>query len=341
MANTDEMELLPGNSFLLVSIRWKGASIHLFSILDHMKKFIGRLLLFSLVFFAYDKLFLYFIYTAPSRELDKRLERIITGKMNKDCIVIGSSRGARNIIASQLEKGTGTRTYNLSYPGSNIEFHGFLLKSLIKFNKKPKTVLLIMDDPEELLPSNSLKFRSDVLYPLAKYDYINEELIARSEKTVLSKMLCLARVNLSNLNLQKKRFKVLDTLLSCGSMPISFQREHTSFSYNNTNQSYLEKKEQPTKVEAFLKIQRLCLENNIKLYLVFCPNYQAPNIFFEKRIRQLTDRRVGFFFYDSSKSIYKDQAYYYDPVHLQTKGAIIFTNELVEFLNEKKNQTTN
>ena len=297
-----------------------------------MKKFISHLLLFSVIFFVYDKLFLYFIYHAPTKELDKRLEQVIQGKMNKDCIVIGSSRGARNIIASQLEQGTGQTSYNLSYPGSNIEFHNFLLKSLIKFNRAPKIVCLVMDDPEEFLPSESLKFRSDVLYPLVKHDYINEELIARGEKTYLSKILGLARVNVSNLDFRKKRFKALDTLLNCGSMPISFQKENATFKYNTSNQTYSIKAEQEKKVKAFLSFQELCLYNNIKLYIVFCPNFQQHNVFFEQRIRQLTKRNVDFFFYDFSNPIYQDKSFYHDGSHLQTKGAIVFTDELIRFL---------
>jgi hypothetical protein len=37
------------------------------------------------------------------------------GKINKDIIFNGSSRGARDIIASQIERETGQTAYNLSY----------------------------------------------------------------------------------------------------------------------------------------------------------------------------------------------------------------------------------
>lgn len=301
-----------------------------------MKKFIYTLLLFIIVFFIFDKLFFLFIYLAPNTNIDKRLELVINGEINKECIIIGSSRGARNIIAKQIEKGTELSTYNLSYPGSDIEFHEFLLRTLLKFNQKPKIVLLAVDDPSELLPSESIKFRLDVLYPLVKYTYINNELIARGEKNYLSKILCLSRINKSNFDLRKKHFSALDTIMDCGSMPISFQRENRIFKYDTINQYYLIKDELTNKVNAFKNFQQMCNNNGIKLYVVFSPNFQQHNFLFEKRIKELTNNNVGYFIYDFSNIIYKDKTYFYDENHLQTKGARIFTDELVKFLNTEK-----
>jgi hypothetical protein len=301
-----------------------------------MKKFIYTLLLFVTAFFIFDKIFIFFIYLAPNSEIDMRLEQLITGKINKECIVIGSSRGARNIIAKQIEKGTGLSTYNLSYPGSDIEFHEFLLRSLLKFNQKPKIVLLAVDDPSELLPSESIKFRLDLLYPIVKYTYINNELIARGEKNYLSKILCLSRINKSNFDLRKKHFSALDTIIDCGSMPISFQRENRIFKYDTINQYYLIKNELTNKVNAFTNFQQMCNNNGIKLYVVFSPNFRQHNFLFEKRIKELTNNNLGYFIYDFSNIIYKDKSYFYDEAHLQTKGARIFTDELVKFLNTEK-----
>jgi hypothetical protein len=301
-----------------------------------MKKFIYNFLLFIIVLFVFDKIFFLFIYFAPKNKIDKRLERVINGGINKDCIIIGSSRGARNIIAKQIEKETGLSSYNLSYPGSDIEFHEFLLRSLIKFNQKPKIILLAVDDPSELLSSESITFRLDVLYPLVKYNYINNELIARGAKTKLSKILCLSRINKSNFDLRKEHFTALDTIIDCGSMPISFQRENRTFKYDTSNQGYLIKNELHKKVNAFLNFYQLCNLNAIKLYFVFPPNFQEYNFDFEKRIKELTKNNVSCFSYNFSNVVYKDKSYFYDEAHLKTNGAVIFTSELAKFLNTEK-----
>ncbi len=44
-------------------------------------------------------------------------------------------------------------------------------------------VLLAIDDPRQFLPSDLLTFRLERLYPLARYSYINNEMIARGERT--------------------------------------------------------------------------------------------------------------------------------------------------------------
>jgi hypothetical protein len=120
---------------------------------------------------------------AADRELDKRLEYIITGKVNSNIIVMGSSRGARDIVASQLADSLRTSAYNLSYPGSNIYFHEYLLTELLKNgNKKPKVLILVIDDPYEMEDNYSLQFRFDRLYPLVKYKSIRNTLTERGEK---------------------------------------------------------------------------------------------------------------------------------------------------------------
>jgi hypothetical protein len=196
--------------------------------------------------------------------------------------------------------------------------------------------LLAVDEPSELLPIESIKFRNDVLYPLVKYNYINNELINRNEQNYLSKILCLARIKKSNFDLRKKHFTALDTIFDCGSMPISFQRENRILKYDTSRQYYSIQNELTVKVDALTNFQQICIKYGIKLYIVFSPNFQQHNILFEKRIKKLMHKNVGSFIYDLSNGIYLNKSYYYDESHLQRKGAVIFTNELVNFLNKEK-----
>lgn len=300
-----------------------------------MKKFLIKILLFCIAFFVFEKAFYVFLYISPKLEKDKRLEFVLNGDLNKDLIILGSSRGARNIIANQIEDSLNITSYNLSYPGSNIEFHDFLLQSLITYNQKPKVVLLAVDDPTELLPSESINFRLDRLYPLAKYDYINNEMIKRGEKTFLSKFLVLARINKRNIDIREKTFSALDTIRQCGSMPISFQRENREFVFNNNTNNYKVDAELPEKVKAFKNLQNLCMNNNIQLVIIYSPNFKKHNVSFEKRIKELSHPMVTSIAYDTTNQIYKNKDYYYDETHLKTTGAVIFTNEIISQLKNK------
>jgi hypothetical protein len=307
-----------------------------------MKRFIKKLLIFGLALLLFDKCFYIVIYYAPDKEIDKRLEYLITGKINKDVIICGSSRGARDIIACQIEQETGLSAYNISYPGSDVEFHEFLLRTLVKFNKSPKIVILAVDDPAELLPDKSVNFRFDRLYPLVKYDYITQELVARKEISVLSKFLLLGKINRGTIDFQIR--SPVNRIMSCGSMPISIEKEGLEWSYGGCGDYSIEK-EMPVKVKAFKNIQEICNENRIDLILVICPHFGCRNILFENRLKEVSDKETYFYVYDGRKEkVYKNRHYYYDFAHLMLNGAKIFTGEISSFLieiNENKKQQRN
>jgi len=177
-----------------------------------MKRFALKLLLFAGLFLAFDKIFILVANSSAEAEVDKRLEYLVKGEINKDIIVIGSSRGARGIIASQIERETGLSAYNLCYPGSNVEFHEFLIRTLIEFNDPPSLILLVVDDNTEFFYDSTITFRKDRLYPLVKYPWIREELIALGDKDrFFSKFLVLHQLNKANFDLRTKTFTPLYT----------------------------------------------------------------------------------------------------------------------------------
>ena len=107
-----------------------------------MKRFLIRFSAFILCFFIVDKAFILVRDSSPEREVDKRLEYILNGKIQSDLIIMGSSRGARSLIAKQITDSTGRSAYNLAFPGSDITFHEYVLRLLLetKGNKRPSTI---------------------------------------------------------------------------------------------------------------------------------------------------------------------------------------------------------
>jgi hypothetical protein len=298
-----------------------------------MKKFLKSILIFGLIFFVLDKIFIFFIITSPNKEVDRRLELLANGKINKEIIILGSSRGARNIIASEIEKKTGHSAYNLAYPGSDIEFHEFVVRTLLKFDKAPKVVLLSVDYPMAFLPDSILNFRLDRMYPLVKYNYINEELIARGEKNIImSNLFALSRMNKTNFDIRQKKFTALDTLYGDGSMPISFQKHDEDWTPSTAIKKYDSKKELQVKVDCFKKIVAMCKEKNIELLIIQPPLFDPMDTTFRARLMQLTENKVPFFEYNSQNPIYKNKDYFYDRTHLNRKGATIFTDEIAQYL---------
>lgn len=300
-----------------------------------MKRFLKHILFFSIGFVIIDKFFLPVLLVAPQLEVDNRLEQVINGKMNKEILIFGSSRGAQNIMASQIEDSLGRSTYNLSYQGSGITYHEFLLSTVLKFNKKPEIVLLTLDDPIAFVnKTKAVSFKYNRLYPLAKYKYINEELIDRGDRNWLSRYFVLSRLNTRNLRLWKKSFTPLDTIRSNGSIPIAIQKPDRDWLYVHPNEIHDFGGESVQKIEAFLNFQALCYDNGIDLILVFPPNFYPHDQEFEDHIKGLSSERILSFRYDTLDHRFKDSSYFYDESHLKWNGAIIFTDQLIAYLKE-------
>ena len=298
-----------------------------------MKKFIFKIGLFLLLLFIYDKSFILIGELSATLETDKRLERLLQGKINKDVIIIGSSTGSRGILAGEITEKTGLTAYNLCYPGSNVEFHDFILRTLVTFNEIPKHLLLIVDDDTELLFDERTIFRNDRMYPLVAYPFIRKELINRGEKDrFFSRFIVLHQLNKANFDLRKKRFTPLDTIVRCGSMPISWQRDNRDWHYIDIEKEYFIDQELPEKVKAFSSIVETCHEHNIDLTVVIPPTFKIPGNAFMERMQQMCYPGTRLFLYDTSNKFYSDKSYYYDEEHLNIQGAKLFTDEIINYL---------
>ena len=304
-----------------------------------MKRFIFKLVVFCLIFFVFDKLFIPLKNYSPILESDNRLELLMDGKINKDIIIIGSSRGARDIIASQIERETGQTAYNLSYDASALVFHEFILRTLVKFNKAPKKILLVIDDESEFLFDKPTKFRLDRLYPLVKYSHIQDELIDRGEKNkYLSALFVLHQLHRSNFNLRKRKFSPVDTIMACGSMPLWPHNESRAWQFKSNSSPRSENKQDNNKLEALKRFLERCDDYDIDLFLVFPPNYKPLNRSCLNTLQKIVGNRGHLYVYNIRNPIYLDKMYFYDENHLRYKGAKIFTHEISNYLNKMKRE---
>ena len=94
-----------------------------------MRKFLIKAVAFVVLFFLLDKLAYFILNRAPKYAYDPRLELIMEGKINSDIIIAGSSRGAKGIIAKQIEDSTGYTAYNLCFNATDVVYHEFIVRS--------------------------------------------------------------------------------------------------------------------------------------------------------------------------------------------------------------------
>lgn len=302
-----------------------------------MKKFLIRLAIFTVFFFLVDKLFIFVRNAGPALEVDRRLEMILEGQINADVLVFGSSRGARSVIAQRFIDSLGVSAYSLAYPGSDVTFHEYLLRQTleVKGNKKPKTVILVVDDSDELKPSKSLKFRFDRMYPLVKYKSVRDEMVKRKEKKpIITELLVLHQMNKSNFLFKQRKFTKNDSIMPCGSMPISHQKKTFDKKYNTEIYNYTREDELIQKIKAFRAFKDHCKENNIQLIVAIPPNFRKVTVGFVPRLKQVMDGYGTVFMYDESKPEYSNPDYFFDNTHLQKVGSEIYTMELVHYFKQ-------
>ncbi|MBC7642005.1 MAG: hypothetical protein H7174_06670, partial [Flavobacterium sp.] len=103
-------------------------------------------------------MFIFYRNYIPRLETDRRLETVLEKKQKSDILIFGSSRGARNIIARQIQDSLKISAFNLSYIGGDIEFQNYVLTEILKYHT-PKTVILTVDDNNEFTESENVLYR--------------------------------------------------------------------------------------------------------------------------------------------------------------------------------------
>ena len=294
-----------------------------------MKTFLYKIAVFAILVFVLDKGFLLWEASLPALEYDQRLEQLIKKEIKQEVLILGSSRGARDILADELEEQTGYTTYNLSYPGSDIFFHKFLFKKCIE-KANPKLVVLTLDDPGTFYDYKTINFRYDKLYPLTAYPEIRDVLVEQGKKTpyVVDWMVAYRIRESFPSSLSPKEASVNETLGTHGSMPLGFKKAEFNGKYSGKPMVYDIKKENKEKVVALKEMLQMAKSAGIPLLLVYPPNFYPPTKDYRARIQHLVGEDAMVYAYQDSNVIYQNADYFYDETHLQTKGAKVFTAEL-------------
>lgn len=298
-----------------------------------MKKFIFKIILFGVGLLVIDKSLLLIRNSSPELLVDKRLENLVTGKIQSDILIFGSSRGARSVDASQMADSLKRSCYNLSFPGSDITFHEYLIRETLEnpLIKKPKLIIFVIDDADELKRAVALKFRYDIMYPLVKYDRIRDELVKRNQKKWgVNEVLVAHQINRKFFLFKQKKFTKRDSVSASGSMLLWYQKKTFNKVYKETPYIYSEKGELFQKLEAFKQIVKQCKENNIPLLVAIPPNFRPATTGFKERLEELMQGYGTVFVFNKDEIAYKDEAYFFDNAHLLANGAHVFTDELIK-----------
>jgi hypothetical protein len=291
-----------------------------------MKQFLFKIGVFGLLFLIIDQCFYFVVQSLPTKQIDRRVEKLIQGNINADVLVFGSSRAAHNILAEDLEKQTKLKSFNLGFRGSNVSFHLFLFNNYLKKNKIPKKLIYVVDVPY-MFDEKALVFRNDVLLPFVKYSEYRNVLIENDELSKLAYFSNLARFSYSII-IKKPIQSIENYNTISGSNPLPVEK------YKGLGENFVANKKvefSKNKINQFIEFQTICKQSNIELYLVIPPNNEPLDLKFVSKLKQNCLPTTKFYSY-KKKYITKNNNYFYDVSHLNKNGAALFTKEVASLL---------
>lgn len=262
---------------------------------------------------------------------------IYSGNINSDLVIYGSSRAWGHVSPKIIQDSMHISSYNLGIDGHNFWLQYLRHKELLKFNKKPKQIIMSLDiftlqkridlyNYQQFLPfmlcnddikkytSSYVGFTTyDYSLPLIRYVHQSGSLIA-AFKSFIGYKTNFERIK-GYMGMERDWNNDLDKAKS--------------------KVDYYEIKIDSATVMLFEQFINECNSNGIKLTLVYSPEYVEGQNYVSNRKEIISKYQyfankynLQFIDYSHSKLSMQKQ-FFYNSQHLNKKGAEIFTNELI------------
>ncbi len=291
-----------------------------------MKKWGLHIALFSLCFLVLDTGYFWVLKQIPVKQPDRRLEKLITGKINADILILGSSRAAHNLLAEELEKQVHQSAFNLGFRGTNVSFHLQVLQWYLQKNKTPKILVYVADVPF-LFDQEALKYRTDLLLPFVCYSEYNKELIRQGALSKLAYGLNFAKSTYQTA-FTTPRKTIENHTDTRGSNPLPVEKYRGNGDHFVAHRKIVEDSK---KIEDFQQLQKLCKKNGIQLVVAIPPNNEPLDVAFVSTLKEQCWPSTACYTYQR-KYTTPNHRYFYDVSHLNQLGANLFTQEISTFL---------
>lgn len=250
-------------------------------------------------------------------------------KTRADILIFGSSKANHQFYPDVFEKRLKLSYYNVGRDGSSIFYHYALLQSILQ-RYSPKVI--IIDITREFEKKQISYDRITMLLPYyADYPEMRPIIEQRS---------------------QFEKFKLISKIYPYNSLLFSIISGNSSFNsernsdikgYVPLNREWNEPIQHITapfkdeidsvKVKYFESFVKDCAYAGVKLYIVASPNYyimdyaDKSNLIAKEMARKY---KVSFLDYSADSLFLSNASYFADNMHLNDKGAIVFSNILVD-----------
>lgn len=262
-------------------------------------------------------------------------ENYIMRKTNQDVLVLGSSRAEYHYVPSILSNSLKLSVYNCGREGVWLYYHyGVLISTLNRYT--PKVIVLEVDLKD--IYKDKDNFGKEILTEHAPfYKKISPEFDSLMRLNG-KKEICKMQSNLYCYN--SKFFKIITgNLVSKPDNILGFMSQNGSW---NKEIDVLERNEftiDSEKVKTLRKFISKAKQHNIKIVLAVSPYFKIiPTDLFEPLKVIAKQSSIPFFNHVSDSVFLKDKTLFHDDLHLNLKGATIYSSviagELNNYLNE-------
>ncbi len=251
-----------------------------------------------------------------------------------DLLIFGSSRANHHYVPEVFEDSLNLSYLNVGRDGNFLLYHKALLTCILK-RYTPKMIILDFNPGEMITKSDTYERLNTLLPYYSKYPEIDEtiKLRGRFEGIKLWSKIYpynsfLLNIISGNLNLQKK-----SRLDNKGYIPLS----------KTWNEPLKEIKRQIGDIDtnilnAYKSFIKNCKEKKVKLFIVVSPVFYSygadSSIALAAKIAN--ESNIPFIDYSKNDLFLNNKEYFQDVFHLNNEGAIMFSNLLVDSLNNMK-----
>jgi hypothetical protein len=270
--------------------------------------------------------------------------RIMSGEVNAEIVISGSSRALTHYESEIIEKITGYSTFNIGRNGSQTDMQLAFLKAYLQNNTKPKLVIHNLD-------LYSFQTSKDIFDPAQYMPYLDQAPIYEAIRRVYPDAWKWKYLPLYGYVAEDMRFSWLRGLKAlAGIQPREdhaqgFQPRFTpwtgdfeKFYASNPNGVLTEMQEGG--VRCIKELVGLCQREGIKILLVYSPEYTEIQPLQRNRAEIFSEIReicatynVPLWDYSDSR-ISDDRDYFYNSQHLNADGAKVFSRDLARRLIE-------
>lgn len=273
--------------------------------------------------------------------------RVVSGQVNAEIIINGSSRALTHYDPRIIERITGRSAYNLGMNGTQTDVHAAVLKTYLSRNSKPRIVI------QNLESFTFEPTRPGELYDPGTYvPYLAEDPLYKSLLAIDRNVWKWKHIPLYGYAVEDLKFTWAWGVLAWFGIQArenyfqGFTPRHTPWTGEferfkaSVGEDGVRNRIDPRGVQALREIIQLCKDADIQLIMVYSPVYTEMQRLEKDRAKifatfQSLSAEFDVAFWDySDHSICRQRENFYNSQHLNATGASLFTTDLSRRLAE-------